>query len=459
VRIVLLSTYELGQQPISLAWPHAALAAAGFEVHTADLSVEDLPADDVRAADLVAISAPMHTALRLGVEVARKVRRLGPRAHICFYGLYADLNANFLFSEGLADSVAAGEVEPVLLRLAESLARKAKNQVIPGLSTPERRSVPALSRWQYPVPLREGLPGPAAYARLDHRGVQHLAGYSEATRGCLHTCRHCPVVPVYGGRFFAVPLETVLADIRQQVEAGVRHISFGDPDFLNGPTHARRIARRLHAEHPGLTFSFTAKVEHLIKHRELLHELVSLGALFAVSAFESTSDAVLQVLNKGHTRRDMELALAICAEAGLELQPTWVPFTPWTSLSDYVEMLDWIRAHRLVAHVPAVQYSVRLLVPPGSALLDEHANGSRSFFTSLDAENFTFAWTHPDPRMDALQAQVAAAVESGCGCSPYEIFERVNGLARRSAGLPPHPRPAAPAPAVSPPRLTEDWFC
>ena len=93
------------------------------------------------------------------------------------------------------------------------------------------------------------------------------AAYVEASRGCLHVCRHCPVVPVYGGRFFVVPADVVLADIRAQVAAGARHVTFGDPDFLNGPGHALDVARRLHAEWPSLTFDFTAKVEHLLKHR------------------------------------------------------------------------------------------------------------------------------------------------------------------------------------------------
>src|SRR6185436_14513920 len=107
------------------------------------------------------------------------------------------------------------------------------------------------------------------YAGYRAEGRTSAAGYVEASRGYLHTCHHCPVVPVYGGRFFAVDLETVLADVRGQVQQGARHISFGDPDFLNGPTHAQRIARALHREFPELSLDFTAKVEHLVRHRGL----------------------------------------------------------------------------------------------------------------------------------------------------------------------------------------------
>jgi radical SAM superfamily enzyme YgiQ (UPF0313 family) len=201
-------------------------------------------------------------------------------------------------------------------------------------------------------------------------GEAHLAGYVESSRGCLHTCRHCPVVPVYNGRFFIIPQETVLADIRQQVAAGARHISFGDPDFLNGPGHALNITRALHREFPDVTFDFTTKVEHILEKRHLFPELADLGCSFVISAFEAVSDEVLGHLDKGHTVADMEEALAIVAEAGMAIQPTWVAFTPWTSLDDYLDLLTWIREQNLIQHVPAVQLAVRLLIPPHSALLE-----------------------------------------------------------------------------------------
>jgi len=41
------------------------------------------------------------------------------------------------------------------------------------------------------------------------------------------------------------------------VAAGATHITFGDPDFLNGPGHALKVVRAAHAEFPRLTFDFT----------------------------------------------------------------------------------------------------------------------------------------------------------------------------------------------------------
>ncbi len=492
---LLISCYELGHQPLSLAWPLAALRAAGLDVSTVDLAAEEFPAHRAEQADLIAIAVPMHTALRIGVDAARQTRAVNGAAHLCFFGLYAWLNRGYLLQElidgrVIADSVVAGEAESLLVDLAKKLSSGGTPYDVPGLTTNERETAPALNRWTLPLPDRSTLPPLDKYAHYiagspagdSGDGAAAVeAGYVEASRGCLHRCRHCPVVPVYNGRFFVVPVDTVIADVAQQVGAGARHITFGDPDFLNGPGHARKVARALHSAFPGVTFDFTAKVEHLLKHRALLPELVACGASFAVSAFESTSDHVLARLQKGHTRRQMEEAVSALQEAGLSIQPTWMPFTPWTGLEDYLFMLRWIREQGLIPHVPAVQLSIRMLVPPHSALLED--DDAKQWCGELDAANFTYRWQHTDPRMDALQREVAGIAEAaarldsevssnGSGMSaghtapgscaendPVAVYRRIERAAYAYAGRPAPDWPVPTFQLPQPPRLTEHWFC
>ena len=460
--ILLLACYELGHQPLSLAWPLAFLAQADLPAAAQDLSLAALDMDQARAARFVGIAVPMHTALRLGIEAARQLRAVNPHAHNCFYGLYAWMNRDYLLAakDGAAppaDSVLAGETEPTLTALAQAVLSGADPATVPGVTTSAGERPPALARLEFPLPQRSRLPDLAEYARYTDNGTAYTAGYAEASRGCLHTCRHCPIVPIYGGRFFVVPVETVLADIRQQVAASARHITFGDPDFLNGPGHARKIARALHTEFPDLTFDFTTKVEHILAHGDLLGELAELGASFVVSAFESASDHVLERLEKGHTVADMDKALTILAQAGLDVQPTLVAFTPWTTLDDYLALLTWIRTRQLVAHVPAVQLAVRLLVPPESVLLDQP--DTARWIGDLDQANFTYTWRHPDPRMDQLHAQVTRIAEAAGDEGVYDTFRRIEVAAYALAdGSPPVWQPPIPLPKP-PPRLTEDWFC
>src|SRR5919197_4139218 len=119
--ILLVACYELGHQPLSLAWPAAFLERAGYRPAVMDLSVEAFDAERVGRAKLVAVAVPMHTALRLGVAAAARVRAVNPAAHVCFYGHYAALNAEHLIAQGHADSVLAGELEEALVGLARRL--------------------------------------------------------------------------------------------------------------------------------------------------------------------------------------------------------------------------------------------------------------------------------------------------------------------------------------------------
>jgi radical SAM superfamily enzyme YgiQ (UPF0313 family) len=476
-RVLLVSCYELGHQPIGLAQPLGFLESAGYHPAALDIAIESLDEAKVHAAGFVGISVPMHTALRLGVRVADRVRRLNPGCHMCFFGLYASINADYLL-EHHADSVIGGEYEWPLLKLVEALDGREHNGAagldIEGVSVRGHKAGPYLKKPErtragtraWPSPSRKALAGLQQYARLEHNGYRELVGYVEASRGCLHRCRHCPIVPVYEGRFFLVPEPVVLDDIRQQVAAGARHITFGDPDFLNGPGHSLSILRAMHQEFPDLTFDFTAKIEHLLKRGDILPELADLGCLFVISAVESFSDTVLRHLVKDHTREDVFRALAFLDGCGITLRPSLVAFTPWTTLDDYIEMFEIVAVRNLIDTIDPVQYTVRLLIPPGSALLvgtDGAPAPIQACLGPLDQPAFQYHWRHPDPRMDDLHPRVSTAVEKAGG-DPVEVtFERLWGLAAEVAG---RPRPALSAQDRrfvngnrTPPRMTESWFC
>jgi radical SAM superfamily enzyme YgiQ (UPF0313 family) len=449
--ILLISCYELGHQPLGTAWPAAFLARVGFPSVQLDLAVEVLDESAVCRARFVGISVPMHTALRLGVRAAQRIQDLNPDAFICFYGLYATLNARYLL-DGPADAILSGEYEEDLVELVERLDRGERPSV--ALSPP-----PALLRLRFPLPERRGPPGGEGYARLEREGRSIPAAYVESSRGCLHRCLHCPITPIYGGRFFIVPPAVVLEDIRRQVRAGAGHVTFGDPDFLNGPGHALRLARALHAEFPSVTFDFTAKIEHLVRHEELVGELARLGCLFIVSAVESLSDTVLARLEKGHTRADVFAALRITRDAGAALRPSFVAFTPWTTLEDYVELLDWVTREGLGDQVDPIQLTIRLLVPPGSALLD--TPWMQEHLGELDEEALSYRWVHPDPRMDRLQQDVSDLVEAATerGDQPAIILDRIRDVVATLGVNPERPPVEATALPNRSPRLSEPWFC
>jgi radical SAM superfamily enzyme YgiQ (UPF0313 family) len=452
---LLISCYELGHQPLGVALPLGFLGRAGFEPAVMDIAVEDFDETKTKQARFVGVSVPMHTALRLGVRVAQRIRQSNPNCHICFYGLYAALNAQYLLEHG-ADSCIGGEYEKPLVALAESLDAGSTDDV-EGVIFRGKVALPVLEKLDFTVPDRRGLPSLCNYSRLEHAGKERTAGYTEASRGCLHLCTHCPIPPVYGGRFFILPQEVVLEDIRRQVAAGATHISFGDPDFLNGPKHSLRVVRAMHDEFPDLTFDFTAKVEHLLTRGTDMSEFAAAGCLFIISAVESLSDRVLTILDKRHTREDVIAAFKFVRDAGIALRPTWVSFTPWTTLDDFIEVLDFVEENDLIDHVDPVQYSVRLLIPPGSWLADHEQ--TLPFRGALDEAAFTYRWTHPDPRMDQLQKEVAKLVEQDAqegedaGATFYKLKELAHGRQPVNIAC------SLPVDRERAPRMTESWFC
>lgn len=446
--ILVVSCYELGRQPLAAATALAELRRAGFAPAALDVSVQAIDVEALSRARLIAISVPMHTALRLGVRVAQ---RAPPGAHVCFFGLYAELNAEHLL-ERHAGFVIGAEAD-VPLRLLASALERGDAAAVPGVRTAQGVTHFAREKRVAAVPSREGLPVLDQYARLELGGEKRLVASVEASRGCKHLCRHCPIVPVYRGRFVAVPREMVLRDIEQQVAAGARHVTFADPDFLNGPTHALRIVRDLHARWPDVTFDATIKIEHVLRHRDLLPELATCGCLFITSAVESLSDRVLTALRKGHTAADVSIAIRTVRAAGIDLRPTLLPYTPWTELRDLPALFDFAVEHDLLEQIDPVQYTLRLLIPPGSAVLDE--DEPRPWLVKLEPEQFGWTWTHPDPRVDDLWRASAAVAKSDAeaGADSMETFRKLRALADpRAREIPRRPRRRVA-------RLTEPWFC
>ena len=448
-RVLLISTYDLGRQPFGLASPAAFLRASGHEVLAVDLTRTKLPEGDVSAASLVALYLPMHTATRLALPVIDRIRALNPAAHICAYGLYAPLNAGILRERGV-QTILGPEFEGDLENLATSLS--SGSPVGPTF----RSGVSQIGRVAFITPDRAGLPPLSKYASLQIGADRRVVGYTEATRGCKHRCRHCPIVPVYDGRFRAVPQDVVLADIRAQVAAGAEHITFGDPDFFNGPTHALAIVEALAREWPGMTYDVTIKVEHLRQQSAALPRLRDTGCAFVTSAVESFDDAVLGKLEKGHTHADFVEVVRHCQSIGLALSPTFVAFTPWTTLQGYCWTLQEIERLGLVPSVSPIQYAIRLLIPQGSRMLE--LDDIRSLAAAFDPRSLTHVWRHPDPRVDALQQDLERLVGSRLNAPRDEVFARVWEAAHAAAGtVPPARTPLVSRSAI--PYLNEPWYC
>lgn len=444
-RVVLVSPYELGRQPFNLAQPAAWFARAGVDVACLDLSQQKLDPAVLAGAEYVAVYLGMHTATRIAAAALPKIRALAPRARVAAFGLYAPVNAAWLKTLGV-EAVFGGESEPDLVDWVQAGR-------VPDAPLVRRDKI------EFLLPERGGLPALERYAKLILAdGSTRTTGFAEASRGCKHLCRHCPVVPVYEGRFRVVPVDVVLADIAQQVAAGATHISFGDPDFLNGPTHALKVAETLHARFPDVSWDATIKIEHLLNHAELLPRFKACGLIFVVSAVESVDDAILERLDKGHTRAGFEQALALCRGFDIAMAPTFVSFTPWTTLAGYRELLATLLRLELVAAVPPVQLAIRLLVPQGSHLL--HLPDFAASVGAFDDAMLGYPWQADDPRVDALQTEIMAWVMDAekAGRPRAEVFAGIWTRAHAALGETPPALDAAQFGRAIP-HHSEPWYC
>ena len=500
MKIVLISTYELGRQPFGMVSPAAWLRRRGHDVTCLDLTRQALDARAVVSAELFAIYLPMHTATRLACKLIPTLLAQNPGAHVCCYGLYAPMNAEYLRSLGVG-TILGGEFEGELVRLAGRLSAacelKEQNRIFPQGLKPGDGRVPmselklrpptasaseprvdgdalkrtpttlltsqgepmiSLERLKFEVPDRSGLAPISKYAHLvvPDSGYR-VVGSTEASRGCKHLCRHCPIVPVYNGVFRIVERDVVLADVRQQVAAGAQHISFGDPDFFNGIRHAMELVEAFHSEFPGVTYDVTIKIEHLRRHEQHLARLRDTGCLFVISAVESVDDGILERLDKGHTREDFLYVARKFREMGMTLHPTFVPFTPWTALGGYLDLLDVLAAEELIENVAPIQLGIRLLIPEGSRLLE--LEDVRSGVGAFDAESLVYPWTNGDRRGDLLSetVQAIAAEADRKKESRAVAFARIWEAAHLAAGI------AAPELGMKEERgvpfLSEPWYC
>jgi radical SAM superfamily enzyme YgiQ (UPF0313 family) len=454
MNIVLISTYELGRQPFGLVSPAAWLRTRGHHVTCFDLTRQSLDESAIRHARLIAIYLPMHTATRLATQLIPSLRQQNPGAHFCCYGLYAPMNAEYLGTLGVVTFL-GGEFENGLVHLADRLGAGGSDA-----SRVQTEPLVSLERLQFEVPDRAGLPALEKYAHLVIPGDGYrVVGSTEASRGCKHLCRHCPIVPVYKGVFRIVSREVVLEDIRRQVAAGAQHISFGDPDFFNGIRHAMDLVEAFHLEFPRITYDVTIKIEHLRKYQEHVTRLRDTGCLFVISAVESVDDKILVLLDKGHTREDFLHVARTFRSLGMTLHPTFVPLTPWTTMEGYLDLLHVLGAEDLVENVAPIQLGIRLLIPEGSRLLE--LDEVRCMVGPFDARSLVYPWKNADPRLDELSETVQAlAAESDRKKETRSVaFEKIWQAAHEIAGIAGPRLPAMKTSRVPVPFLSEPWYC
>jgi radical SAM superfamily enzyme YgiQ (UPF0313 family) len=198
--------------------------------------------------------------------------------------------------------------------------------------------------------------------------------------------------------------EKIITDVTNQVEEGAKHISFNDPDFFNGPKHALKILQLLNEKHPSITYDSTIKVEHILKYPDYFQELKNLNMLFVISAFETTNDHVLNILQKNHSSNDLNKAVELSLENNIDIRPTWMPFSPWTEQNDLISIIKLIENYKLRETVDPIQLTIKLLIPKNSLILKRPE--MEEYLLNYDPASFSYAWKYKFPNIDNIQNEL-----------------------------------------------------
>ncbi len=447
-KVLLLSTYDLGRLPFALFLLQGRLEQENVPVKTLDLSLEELPIKEIDSFSHLCFYTPMHTATRLALKALEKIKGQGFSGEIAFFGHYADLNKKTLMQQGI-HACFGGEYEDNLVRWILKSSFSGKENKSP--------------KGDFALPSNPKHPPLKSYGGLQISLNKRLVlGHVETSRGCLHHCRHCPIPPVYGGRFSILPRQLVISEICRQVKLGAQHITLGDPDFFNGPLHGLRILEEVHQIYPHITFDVTIKIEHLLKHRRHLPKLKEVGCIFVISALESFDNQILKKLQKGHTYEDFLEAREYCRKLGLILCPTFIPFTPWTTREGYRDFLKKILTLDLVPALSPVQYTLRLLIHENSGLLE--LKEIQDIIQPFDQEYLYYPWSFPDPWLEDLQKDLELLVwnEQKKGASSQNrwlLFQKIWNRAIPETPLPAEFFEKSKKVSAFIPYLTEPWYC
>ncbi len=374
MKILLTSFYDLGKQPKIIAEIVDKYSTSQVEFDCIDFSVDN-PELNLHEYDALGIYAPMHTATVLSIEYL-KDKKLPKK--VFTFGLYGSVLEDFNSSIKHINNIEDGELDS-FLGISKNLEFSLKNNI------PNRNIFPDISNYAHLVDGRNNL----------------IAGSVETTYGCKHSCTHCPIPITFNGSFKTFSIEKIVNDVSNQVDSGAQHISFNDPDFLNGPVHALKVLEALNSKFPSITYDATIKVEHIIKYQKYFMQLSSLNMIFVISAFETTNDEVLTLLDKKHTNEDLSTAIELSQKANIDIRPTWMPFSPLANLQDLPNIIKLIESYKLRETVDPIQLTIKLLVPKHSLILDKTA--IKKYIGEYDKNSLSYKWAYKHNEVEKLQ--------------------------------------------------------
>lgn len=298
---------------------------------------------------LIGISITYGSMIIPAFTLARMLKERLPQTHITIGGGLLAYAGPKVASSGrvfdVIDSIVMLEGEGPLLGIARALRdgtaieevgnvihRKAGRVV-------HNRSVPPLEINELPTPEFDGIP-------LDRYFSPEIALPLAITRGCYYEkCVFCTLYKVIGPGYRQRHLDKILADIEALTERWQsKYVYFVVEDMP--PVLFRQLPPALRARGIEILWWTDARLERNLYTPELCRELYRAGCRRIAFGFESASQRLLDLMEKGTAIDEAGGILKNVADAGIAVVLYTMIGFPTETAAEARQTLEWIRAHR-----------------------------------------------------------------------------------------------------------------
>ena len=297
--------------PLSLLSLAGTLREAAFEVVLIDAAIEPRYLERIRqeckTALCIGISVLTGPMIRGAIEAATFVKSHAPAVSVIFGGWHPTLSSESTLREPYVDIVVRGQGEITIVELADALAGKKPLDLIAGISWKKNgRLIENFERRIQPMDTF----APPAFDLIDFDAYERASGKRElayaTSVGCPYACNYCTDMVVYRRRFNAYTAEHVVAELTDLVRRyRIQHVALLDSNFPVDLRRAIAIAKGIRESNVRFSWTFQASTDFICRmSQDEVQLLADSGVSYMGFGTESTSAAVLKMMNKRHQRVD-----------------------------------------------------------------------------------------------------------------------------------------------------------
>ena len=380
------------QPPMGLAQIAAVLEARDYSVSVVDANALGLNPEEVVSyltdTDVVGLTA-MTPTINAAISIARAVKQANPELPVVLGGTHATLLPDeTLASAPEIDIIIRGEGEAVFIDLLNTMANKGELSQLPGISYHKDGGIihnPApttkVELDSLPFLAYHLLPGDKYRPHPPHGRALPFAAVI-TSRGCPYHCSYCSK-PIGGTKFRGQSPDRVIAEIAHYMtDFGVREIAFYDDVFTLNKKRARAIAEGILSRN--LKIHWTCETRVNLVDKELLKLLRRAGCYAIAYGIESASPEILASISKDITLEQIEEAVTITREAGLQTIGYFMIGSPGETPETITATINFARRLKL----DFAQFSITTPFP-GTELYRLYLKDTAH--RPVDWENFTYA--------------------------------------------------------------------